>query len=144
MGSVKVTMRGIISLQFMAVILFQNVKSQQTVYQMAPLECYSCGSPQSKSCEEFSPNNPDYTEVCSSNKKSCIKTYGAFHNISVISMGCGDGQAMNRCTSMTLGGAEVTICTCDQNLCNKSGNLILDSKLIYFILFLISIANRIM
>ena len=63
---------------------------------------------------------------------------------SVISMGCGDGQAMNRCTSMTLGGAEVTICTCDQSLCNKSGNLILDSKLIYFILFLISIANRIM
>ena len=49
---------------------------------MAPLECYSCGSPQSKSCEEFSPNNPDYTEVCSSNKKSCIKTYGAFQNIS--------------------------------------------------------------
>ena len=63
---------------------------------------------------------------------------------SVISMGCGDGQAMNRCTSMTLGGAEVTICTCDQSLCNKSGNLILDSKLFYFILFLISIAYRIM
>ena len=62
----------------------------------------------------------------------------------MISMGCGDGQAMNRCTSMTLGGAEVTICTCDQSLCNKSGNLILDSKLIYFILFLISIANRTM
>ena len=62
----------------------------------------------------------------------------------MISMGCGDGQAMNRCTSMTLGGAEVTICTCDQSLCNKSGNLILDSKLIYFISFLISIANRTM
>ena len=38
----------------------------------------------------------------------------------------------------------MTITTCDQSLCNKSGNLILDSKLIYFILFLISIANRIL
>ena len=50
---------------------------------MAPLECYICGGPSpQKSCEDFHPENPEYKDVCSSDKKSCIKTYGAFQNIS--------------------------------------------------------------
>ena len=51
---------------------------------MAPLECYSCGGPKSlkSSCDDFHHENSDYKETCETHMKSCIKTYGAFKNIS--------------------------------------------------------------
>ena len=54
------------------------------VNEMAPLECYSCGGPKSlkSSCDDFHHENSDYKETCETHMKSCIKTYGAFKNIS--------------------------------------------------------------
>ena len=51
---------------------------------MAPLECYSCGGPKSlkSSCDDFHDENSDYKETCETHMKSCIKTHGAFKNIS--------------------------------------------------------------
>ena len=51
---------------------------------MGPLECYSCGGPKSlkSSCDDFHHENSDYKETCETHMKSCIKTYGAFKNIS--------------------------------------------------------------
>ena len=50
---------------------------------MPPLECYKCGGPNpEKNCDNFDPKKSDYKEICNTNMKSCIKTYGAFKNIS--------------------------------------------------------------
>ena len=47
-----------------------------------------------------------------------------FSIITVIGRRCGDGPAPNKCSVMTLGAAEVTICSCDQDFCNSANGLL--------------------
>ena len=46
-----------------------------------PLECYVCGKDPYKSCHDFEPTNPDFKMTCPGNMRSCVKSYGAFENV---------------------------------------------------------------
>ena len=105
------------------------------------LTCHVCGNGFPYSCDDFDPIGEEFKTTCSSHTKSCVKSYGVFQNVTgklifkmrgccslaspwkhlhlpVSNKSCGDGESMNGCSTMTLGGAKATVCSCDQDLCN--------------------------
>jgi len=87
------------------------------------LTCYSCGPHSDQgSCGEFSPDEASYKHSCPSEYRSCLLARGSFEGVTVISRECGLGRAPEGpggCRTRHLGGgAVVSICSCQGNLCN--------------------------
>jgi len=133
---------------FAAIFLIDLVHSQK-VQDLPPLECYVCGKAPHKSCDEFDPHDITFRQKCLDQKhQSCVKSFGAFQNVTVESRRCGEGPALNRCSSISLGGADVLICSCNATLCNtasipRNSNFIRYHSMTSFI-FLMIINNGIL
>ncbi|TRY67914.1 hypothetical protein TCAL_08481 [Tigriopus californicus] len=93
------------------------------------LQCYECGEDSSfGSCADFSTSDK-YVTGCPSQYQSCLTTVGSFGDFEVRSKKCGIGAATNACSSMEIGGAMATVCSCEGSLCNLS-NPVISSKLL--------------
>merc|ERR1712130_254969 len=87
------------------------------------LTCYSCGPHSDQgSCSDFSPDEASFKHSCPAEYRSCLLARGSFEGVIVISRECGLGRAPEGpggCRTRHLGGgAVVSICSCQGNLCN--------------------------
>ena len=48
---------------------------------VGPLECYVCGKAPHKSCDEFDPHDITFRAACGDEMQSCVKSFGAFQNV---------------------------------------------------------------
>lgn len=117
------------------IFLFNLIKNTQA------LDCFKCGLKESDNviCEDFDPGAVEYKEKCSNDVLSCIKVFGTYDNITAIGRKCGNaGSAPNLCSDMSLGGATVTICSCDQDYCNIATKLQIPYVFLLSLLFIAS------